>query len=390
VAAGDTWASIAQKVYGDSYAADALQQAVGNITLVAGLRLTGIPPVLNYTTKLSRTQTDIVDPLGQTATYVTDAAGLLREMRSPVNAVGDRQVTKYEYDAAGNLEKVIDPNGNEIASRYDDNGNLKWRRDAKGNTASYTYNQANQLLSETVYLVPDPDGGGAQQPGEPRTTNYIYDAQQHLRYVISPEGRVRRFDYDAAGNRICETTYVKDNYAYSVYTLAAANDWTAKLGDLRGKVERVEYGYDFRGNVSRRTAFATVAADGSGVADAAASVTQYVYDQRGNLLQTIDPRGSASTADGRTASLAYATTYTYDGMGRVLSVQQWESVGTVRSTLTSYNDKQNSVVHTLANGLATTSTYDRRGLLTAVTQADGGKAFVLRHRPAGQPQLHLI
>ena len=53
VASSDTWATIAQTLYGTSAAASALQSALGSPTLSAGLQLTGLPTTLNYTTPAS-------------------------------------------------------------------------------------------------------------------------------------------------------------------------------------------------------------------------------------------------------------------------------------------------------------------------------------------------
>ena len=53
VQATDTWASIAQALYGSSAAASALQQALGNPALTAGAQLTGFPPTLSVTTTVT-------------------------------------------------------------------------------------------------------------------------------------------------------------------------------------------------------------------------------------------------------------------------------------------------------------------------------------------------
>ena len=61
-------------------------------------------------------------------------------------------------------------------------------RDSAGNTVARTYGAKNELLTETHYLVPDPDGAGSSQPATPLTTRYAYDGENHLRYVVSAEG----------------------------------------------------------------------------------------------------------------------------------------------------------------------------------------------------------
>ena len=53
VQAGDTWASIAQKIYGTSAVASELQAALGSPALTAGAALVGLPADLTYTTTAS-------------------------------------------------------------------------------------------------------------------------------------------------------------------------------------------------------------------------------------------------------------------------------------------------------------------------------------------------
>src|SRR3989449_10022448 len=63
-------------------------------------------------------------------------------------------------------------------------------RDAAGNTVTRTYGLKNQLLTETAYAVPDPDGAGAVQAGGPPTTRFFYSASNHPRFARRTEGHV--------------------------------------------------------------------------------------------------------------------------------------------------------------------------------------------------------
>src|SRR6266581_4475733 len=82
VQAGDTWQSIALAVYGDARAADNLRAAMGAPALVAGTRLSGFPPEVDFEVKLAG-QTDVVDPLGHATTYSYDAQRQLLEVQAP-------------------------------------------------------------------------------------------------------------------------------------------------------------------------------------------------------------------------------------------------------------------------------------------------------------------
>ena len=93
--------------------------------------------------------------------------------RGPQAIAGVSQQLSYSYDASGNLTRVVDVRGNATDFSYDARGNRISVRDAAGNTVTRSYGAKNELLTETVYAVPDPDGAGAGQPGSPLTTRYV-------------------------------------------------------------------------------------------------------------------------------------------------------------------------------------------------------------------------
>ena len=85
-----------------------------------------------------------------------------------------------------------------------------------------------------------------------------------------------------------------------------------------------------------------------GVADGSQSVERYVHDASGVLLQTISATGAV-------------TSYSYDGLGRVLA----EAKPLGQTTVYQYSDTANKTTITLADGLATTLSYDRAGRLVS-------------------------
>ena len=78
--------------------------------------------------------------------------------------------------------------GNVVTYDYDATATSSCERDSAGNTITRTYSAKNELLTETRYLVADPDGAGAGQPATPVTTRYAYDGRGHLRYVGQRRG----------------------------------------------------------------------------------------------------------------------------------------------------------------------------------------------------------
>ena len=383
------------KAFTTTYGYDGTSNRVASITRTGGssIGFTYVQAgtsfrVASYTTSLGTTsltytntagggiQTQITDPLGQVTTLIHDAQGrLIDEQVQTANGLVE---TQFQYDSHGNVTRTTrDPAGRPSVTdfEYDTHGNLTLTRDADGDTVTRTYSSTNQILTETSYVTPDPDGSGAAQPGVPLTTRYAYDTEGHLRFVATADGRVTEYRYDAAGNRTSMIEYpggeidVSTLSATTALTEAQLVSWVATQ-DLT-KLERTDYTYDFRGQVSTAIAYASTNSSGVGIA-AGASTTQYIYDQRGLLLQTVDPRGAATAANPSNANIPYSTTYVYDGLGRVISQTVWTAAGATSTTTTQYNDAGNSTSVTLANGLVTTSTFNGENELICVTYAGPG------------------
>jgi len=398
MSAPDPWASITQSIYGSTNpdVVNGLKTYSGTPTLTAGLHLPA-PTTLAYNvTTVTGTQTDVTDPLGFKTSYFTNLQGQLTRVASPgVNGSstvnGTRLDTFYTYDAAGNVTRITDARGNITTMEYDARGNLTLTRDSEGNTVTRTYSDTNatnpnQLLTETLYRIPDPDGSGSQLPGTPLTTRYVYDGENHLRFVISAEGRVTEHRYDVPGNRTTSIAYAGKLYNLSGLGTAdplsetQLQNWVNDPTLDKTKSERTDYEYDVRGNVKTATNYTQTDVAGAGVISSA-SITRFFYDQRGKLLQSIDARGSANVPNPASPNLPYATTYTYDSLGRVLSTIEWVETGVLRSVVTTYGDandiniNQRTTVTVLDNGLSTTRLYDRRGLLLNVSQTNTGQAL---------------
>src|SRR5262249_45133345 len=150
---------IAQTVYGDSQAGSALQTALsGGATPTVGAHLP-MPQSLPYNKTVFGVTTVVTDPLGGGTTMVTNAQGQLTQIVSPIG-----QSTTFGYNANGDVTTVTDAKNQVTAFGYDASGNRTSELDAAGNTINRTFGSKNELLSETSYLVPDPDGTGAGQP----------------------------------------------------------------------------------------------------------------------------------------------------------------------------------------------------------------------------------
>jgi YD repeat-containing protein len=244
------------------------------------------------------------------------------------------------------------------------------------------------MLTETRYRTADPDGAGAQIPGDPLTTRYVYDANARLRFVVSAEGRVieSRYGNASIGYGLLTQTL---QYIGQVYDLTGLSPdapltepqlttWVTGLPD-KTQVQLTEYSYDLRGNISQQTSYAVVSAAGTGVLDGQASVTEWLYDAHSRLRKRIVVRGSAR--DQRTVM----TSFTHDGMNRVLTSTDANGTWT-----TVYDDANHTISVTAASGLTETRRYDSRGRLVSVGQTGDGATRETRYLYNNADQLRMV
>lgn len=129
--------------------------------------------------------------------------GLLVESTDPEN-----NVTKYSYDARGNLVTVESPapQGTAVTRlERDGAGRLTKTTDPEGRTAAYAYSADGLPVSVTR-------GEGA----EAATETFSYDAFGNPVSVTDGEGNVRKFERDAFGKLLSETSAegILKKYAY--------------------------------------------------------------------------------------------------------------------------------------------------------------------------------
>ena len=105
--------------------------------------------ILGQLTKTTDGYGTSIDP---STTYTYDANGNL--IKAEVSDGSDTIATEYEYDAAGNQKKIIDPDMGTITSTYTGLGELGTRTDAKSQLSTYTYD----LLGRLTTLANTADG----------------------------------------------------------------------------------------------------------------------------------------------------------------------------------------------------------------------------------------
>lgn len=317
------------------------------------------------------TKTDSGGPHGSARTwsYEYDAAGRLTVVHQP-----DGTAIENTYDSAGNLVKSTLPSGAATAYEYDAAGRLIGSTDPTGSRASYAYDAAGRMLSQT-----DPGGHTttyAWDSGDRLVTAtnalggvfaYGWEPNDHLASLTDPTGAATTYSWDAMFHLTATTlpSGARTGYEYS------AQDALTKRTDPLGAT--TTYTMDARDRVIR-----TVDPNGG--------AWTYTYDRVGDLLSSVSPDGATTryTYDAARRLLAQTdptggtTRYRYDGVGRLVSRTDPDGVAT------SYGYDVMDRVSRVTDGLGKHSElgYDRDGNLVSVVDRQGA-AWTFGYDAAG-------
>ncbi|MEV7978356.1 RHS repeat-associated core domain-containing protein [Streptomyces sp. NPDC086519] len=248
--------------------------------------------------------TSVTNPLGHTTTVRCDKAGLPIEITDPLGAV-----TRYERDAFGRRVALIDATGaitrlewtteGHLARRtapdataeswsYDGEGNCIRHVDALGGISSFEYTHFDLLASRT-----GPDSVRYE---------FTHDSQLRLTNVRNPQGLTWAYEYDAAGNMVCETDFDGRALAYRYDAAGRLISRTNALG------QTVSFERNPMGQIVRKCT--------------AGRVTTYSYGPTGYMDEAAGPDANVIFLRDRVGRLVSETvnertlTYEYDALGR--------------------------------------------------------------------------
>jgi YD repeat-containing protein len=335
----------------------------------------------NYATS---TRTEVTSPDGTTTILEHDGAGQLVRITEPAATSGATpQVREFTYDVYGNVTRIKtspttwtdfvygDTNGDGQVADVDADGH---REDMNGlwteqyertGEAAYiaarrTYNAAGKLLTDTRYQTLDADGMGAGQAADPLTTRYVYDSENHLRFVVAPNGEVTRHDYATDGYLIRTTLFTGAGYGLGglgwnqSIAEATLDGWAAGLTD-KTQAQITEYVYDgLRRNVATTIAYSIVNANGGADGGSPATRTNFTYDRAGRVVSR------------SVHGLPGTETFVYDGLGRLISAVDFNN----KTTTTVFHDALGATVVRTADGLNDVSVFNRAGELVSRTQTE--------------------
>lgn len=250
---------------------------------------------LGFTTRYTRYDAlgrllEMVDPNGLVTEYQYDLRDRLIEQRVGPEGSAAREVTRFGYDAAGNITRLTLPDGSYLAYRYDDAGRLTRISDALGNRADYGYDTLGNRTSETLH-----DPGDTLRLTETRA----YDALGRLASVqgARPE-EITRFTHDGNGNELDMRSPL---HARSSSTRYDALQRLASTTDATGA--EIRYVYDAQDNlrevIDPRTLSTRYTFNGfdelTRLASPDTGIADYQFDPAGNLASQSDARGISAS-----------------------------------------------------------------------------------------------
>ena len=288
----------------------------------------------------------IADGVHSVIHYAYNKNGWLVQRTEEIQGNGPVQaaVTRYAYDANGNLTKITTPKGSEIHRSYDADDRLTGERvlDRKNGIdrrVQYAYDAAGNVLkqailgtdgecleSSTRYDLKDRATHRTNPAGG--VTRYLYDRNDRLRKEISPygyependDGAGAAYTYDSCGNRLRTTNALGEVVQELSYNLRnqpviqkdTFGNRTELSYELDGKIKDVrrsgnhqrtlqQYEYNARGQITgvvdgnRNPISYDVDSWGriTGIGFADGGKEGYEYTPAGQVSRTIDGNGNA-------------------------------------------------------------------------------------------------
>ncbi len=253
--------------------------------------------------------------------YSDKTAGTYTTYNNKGQVISERDtlgnITTYVYDADGNMEKEIKPNGTYYTSKYDKDGRKTEEKFHQNENA------VPLVLKKMTY---------AENKNEVTTTDYIdnslfsttvqeYDWEGNVIREETPSGLVKTSDY-TNGRLMREATTEKNSTIEKTFTEYTYDTWGRTLSRTESFDEtgnsKTKYTYDNYGNVLTESVKNNAAGG-----QVTYTTTTHEYDSQDNEIKTITP-------DGRYVQHYYRwdgkILRDYKGMTRPLTIQGLDDV----------------------------------------------------------------
>ncbi|MEA2435261.1 MAG: hypothetical protein QOG54_2718 [Actinomycetota bacterium] len=313
--------------------------------------------------------TDVFDPEDGHTIYAYNADGTVSTATDPRGFP-----TLFEnYDANGMSTRITDAEGGVTKLNFDADGLLQWVQDPEHlafetrpnptQYRTYLYYDAFHRLGKTT--TPK---STALKAGTLVTQSVTFDANDNVvgarQPSYTPLGPETKTTYDAMDRptlTVVPDTSVDpagEKTAFSYDTAGRLTSTTLPKGVITSAADdyRTEANYDLLDRVIRAKRFKT---DASGTV-VETVITHYCYDLAGDLVRVTAPKANLATVDCSAAAPADTSTFNFDDAHRLRTSTDPEGnfVGY------DYDNDSNTRSVTDQNGKTTNLFYDQRGLLT--------------------------
>ncbi|MEO1529411.1 MAG: hypothetical protein AAFX06_28655, partial [Planctomycetota bacterium] len=360
------------------------------------------------------TRVEIANTTGPQVTEYT--YNLFNEVATKIDAVGD--MTRYEYDNAGNRTAVIIAAGTADAFRsemtYDDRNRVETETVGAAEPRRFTYFPEGQLETTTntrgfvtrqvidqlgrVIETHDAEGGVTlttysgegnvlsvdDARSESHVFTYEYDGAHRLIREIDPEGRTTTHDYDAMGRRTQTTDPRNPLGTSSSFTTTTEHDALGRVVEvIDAEGNKTEYTYDEWDSIETITrpapgqeqgGLATFVVTNSWSPGRRVQTTTIPLDAVGTanevkLEQTFDTLGNLIKE--RKLDSNVVTTWKYDELNRMVERTEGAESSVAATTKREYDGRGNIVRRVDARGTITEYEFDNRQFLSeSVTAKD--------------------
>lgn len=336
--------------------------------------------------------TDSTDPEGKVKHIEYDPLGRPLEVTQNYVAGGaedsDTNVsTSFSYDLLGNRLSVTDPEGYAFKAEYDLQGRLVKRQDAESFEWEYSYDPMGKLLAElnprgysTAYSYTPTGRLQSIANPEQHTQTFAYNANGSLLEIKDPKGIQTAYSYNELDRRVSKIR----NYKPAVNPDNETNVTTKFEYDVAGNLRFVTNPLNHKGEIKYDSAHRKTE-----IVDFEGGNTTLEYDKVNNLVRVTDAEGNSTAYSvdelDRLVSVTNAENetvgYTYDLVGnRTQLIQPDDTVtlfefdGVYRLNRVHENYRPDQEAGNDVNAL-TAYSYDRRGLLTGIVNANGAETL---------------
>ncbi|MCI5189801.1 MAG: hypothetical protein D3905_08375, partial [Candidatus Electrothrix sp. AS4_5] len=336
--------------------------------------------------------TDSTDPEGKVKHIEYDSLGRPLEVTQNYVAGGaedsDTNVsTSFSYDLLGNRLSVTDPEGYAFKAEYDLQGRLVKRQDAESFEWEYSYDPMGKLLAElnprgysTAYSYTPTGRLQSIANPEQHTQTFAYNANGSLLEIKDPMGILTAYSYNELDRRVSKIR----NYKPAVNPDNETNVTTKFEYDVAGNLRFVTNPLNHKGEIKYDSAHRKTE-----IVDFEGGNTTLEYDKVNNLVRVTDAEGNSTAYSVDELDRLVAVTnaenetvgYTYDLVGNRTQLIQpdntvtlYEFDGVYRLNRVHENYRPDQEAGNDVNAL-TAYSYDRRGLLTGIVNANNAETL---------------